>query len=141
MEPCCPDIYPHITVLKTGESTIFACHTLIKKSGFVVLGKYLDFMWYRKNGSSYFNVSDSKTHRHNESWSFLAIENAKATPYGGVDYHCKIFYRGTHAGTTHDVALVVHSKWIFHVEYPVVSWTSFALLTCLLTSLLTLLRT
>ena len=123
MIPCCPDIYPSSAILWPGENTSFACRVKMRSPGnFVSLEKYLDFKWYRKNGSSYVKISDSETHRYNESCSLLMIKNAKVTPVGGVYYHCEIFYRGTkiQKGKTYDVGLVVHGKLVlFFVGYPV----------------------
>ena len=124
MIPCCPDIYPSSAILRPGENTSFACHVKMRNDGhFVSLEQYLDFAWYRKNGSSYVKISDSETRRYNESCSLLMIKNAKVTPVGGVYYHCEIFYRGNKLknSKTYDVALVVQGKLVlFYVGYPVV---------------------
>ena len=124
MIPCCPDIYPASAVLKLGENTNFACHVKLRSAGyFVSLEQYLDFAWYRKNGSSYVKISDSETRRYNESCSLLMIKNAKVTPVNGVYYHCEIFYRGNKLknSKTYNVALVVQGKLVlFYVGYPVV---------------------
>ena len=122
MTPCCPDIYPPLATLKPGENTSFACHVKLKSGNKVSLEKYLDFTWYRKNGSSYVKISDSETRRYNESCSLLMIKNAKVTPVNGVYYHCEIFYRGNKLknSKTYDVALVVQGKLVlFYVGYPV----------------------
>ena len=123
MTPCCPDIYPPLATLKPGENTSFACHVKLRSGKKVSLEKYLDFTWYRKNGSSYVKISDSETRRYNESCSLLMIKNAKVTPVNGVYYHCEIFYRGNKLknSKTYDVALVVQGKLVlFYVGYPVV---------------------
>ena len=109
--------------MKPGENTSFACHVKLESGNKVSLEKYLDFTWYRKNGSSYVKISDSETRRYNESCSLLMIKNAKVTPVGGVYYHCEIFYRGNKLknSKTYDVGLVVQGKLVlFYVGYPVV---------------------
>ena len=123
MTPCCPDIYPSSAILRPGENTSFACRVKMRSGRFVSLEKYLDFTWYRKNGSSYVKISDSETRRYNESCSLLMIKNAKVTPVNGVYYHCEIFYRGNKLknSKTYDVGLVVQGKLVlFYVGYPVV---------------------
>ncbi|CAH3195239.1 unnamed protein product, partial [Porites evermanni] len=120
MTPCCPDIYPSSAILRPGENTSFACHVKMRSPGhFVSLEKYLDFTWYRKNGSSYVKISDSETRRYNESCSLLMIKNAKVTPVGGVYYHCEIFYRGNKLknSKTYDVGLVVQDFSATRIEY------------------------
>ena len=125
MTPCCPDIYPSSAILRPGENTSFACHVKMRNDGhFVSLEQYLDFAWYRKNGSSYVKISDSETRRYNESCSLLMIKNAKVTPVDGVYYHCEIFYRGNKLknSKTYDVGLVVQGKLVlFYVGYPAFS--------------------
>ncbi|XP_073254161.1 fibroblast growth factor receptor 1-like [Porites lutea] len=119
MTPCCPDIYPPLATLKPGENTSFACHVKLESGNKVSLEKYLDFTWYRKNGSSYVKISDSETRRYNESCSLLMIKNAKVTPVGGVYYHCEIFYRGNKLknSKTYDVGLVVQDFSATRIEY------------------------
>ena len=122
MIPCCPDIYPASAVLRLGENTSFACNVKLRSGNKVSLEKYLDFAWYRKNGSSYVKISDSETRRYNGSCSLLMIKNANDTPFGGVYYYCEIFYRGskTKYGKTYDARLVVDGRLVlFYVGYPV----------------------
>ena len=107
--PCCPDISPFSTVVTTGTSTNFACHVKMKKGGIYpkkAIEKYLSFRWYKEEDSE---ITYNETNRHNQSSSVLMIKNAKFTPEGGVNYHCKMSYRGR-TWASEDARLVVHGK-------------------------------